>query len=91
MTPTTPTILKFPAETRDALADRLEAEGFQIGRPAHVSPECIACDRETAAETTCDQCGHVGLEFLPFRPRSRTDRDYRAMAWCCCCDAAFEL
>ncbi len=77
--------------TRDALADRLESEGYVIGKPAHVSKECVALDRETATETTCDQCGQPGLEFLPFRPRDRRQRGYRCLAWCCRCDAAIEL
>jgi hypothetical protein len=80
-------------ETREQLADRLEAEGFVIGRPLHVSLDAIAIDRETAAESTCDSCGHFSLEFVPFRAanRNRQDRTYRALAWCCSCDSAFEM
>jgi hypothetical protein len=78
--------------TRDALANQLESEGYIIGKPTHVHADCIAIDRGTATETTCDECGHHGLEFLPFRLKDRGKRGYRCMAWCCCCcDEAFEL
>jgi hypothetical protein len=76
-----------PSEKKDALADRLEAAGFVVSRPQHVSPESIAIDRQVAAETTCGECNHVGLEFLPFRAPGV----YRGMAWCCVCCAAIEM
>ena len=76
---------------RDVLADQLESDGYVIGKPVHVHTDCIAIDRQTAAETTCEQCGNVGLEFLSFRPRDRQQLNYRCMAWCCACDAAIEF
>jgi hypothetical protein len=78
-------------DTRDTLTRQLEADGFQIGKPAHVRPECIAIDRETAAEASCDHCGHHGLDFLPFRPIDGRQRGYRCIAWCSACDTAIEF
>jgi hypothetical protein len=77
-------------ETRATLAARLEAEGWCIGRPRQVRPQCIAIDRESAAEGVCDQCGTLGLEFIPYRPADGTD-GYRCVAWCSACDSAVEF
>jgi hypothetical protein len=84
------TLITVP-QTREELADQLESDGYMIGRPAHVTRDCIAIDQQIANEATCDECGVHGLEFLPFRPKDRQQRNYRAMAWCCLCDSAFEL
>jgi hypothetical protein len=84
------TLITVP-QTCEELADRLESEGYVIGKPPHVHTEAIAIDRQIATEAACDECGNAGLEFLPWRPRDRQQRSYRAMAWCCLCDSAFEL
>ena len=78
-------------EHRDELADRLEAEGYEIGKPHHVTADCLAMDQQTAAEGHCDACGHQGLEFLAFRPTNRNERGYRCLLWCSACDAAVEM
>ncbi len=77
--------------TRETLAVQMEANGFEIGKPAHVCPDVVAIDRETAAEATCSECSHHGLEFVPYRRRDRRMSGYRCIAWCSCCDAAFEF
>jgi hypothetical protein len=83
-TTTTPT-------TRAALIEALNADGFTIGKPVHVAADCLAIDRTTAAESSCDSCGHQGLEFLPFRPADLRKRGYRCVCFCAVCDTAFEL
>ncbi len=78
-------------DTRETLTRQLEADGFAPGRPRHVSRECIAIDRQTAAETTCLQCGHVGLKFVAYRHREANRREYRSLIWCPECGASDEL
>ena len=78
------------SETRHTLTRHLESESFQIGRPRYVHPECIAIDRQSAAEADCEHCERHGLEFLPFR-RADGQRGYRCIAWCSYCDTAIEF
>ncbi len=77
-------------DTHESLTRQLEADGFTVGRPPHVSPDSVAIDRQAAAENTCTDCAHVGLDFLPFR-RVDGQPGYRCIAWCSCCESAVEF
>ena len=67
----------------------LRAGGY---RPAELSLNADAIDRDAAAGAGCAGCGRHGLEYRPYLRRTDAGgRSYRALAVCPACGEAFEL
>ncbi len=66
----------------------LLALGYRPGAPGHVGPPALAIDRQCAAETECERCGHDG--GLSFEPYHR-GRSYKGLALCPVCGHALEV
>lgn len=64
----------------------LRADGFEPGAPStlKVLERCI--DWETAKETTCDLCGHAGMEYRPWHRQTA----YRFLMCCPQCGYSVE-
>lgn len=69
------------------LLERLAAEGFRPGVPAHLSAAAQQADAEACAETRCPGCRARGPDYQPFHQGRR----YRAVVSCPHCGWAEEL
>jgi hypothetical protein len=49
--------------TPAGLARLMQTEGYRQAAP---SPTAATIDAVVCAESTCEKCGHVGLEYWPF-------------------------
>jgi len=66
-----------------------ELNGYRMGRPHSGLIDGGQIDANICYESSCDNCGHKGMEYHPFvreEPRS-----YRAFAVCPKCGEAFEF
>jgi len=74
-------------EVVPGLADRLQAEGWAPGPPAHVAPASVLIDARLARDLDCAGCGHAGHAFAAFHQ----DGAYRGVATCYHCGAETEV
>jgi hypothetical protein len=74
-------------EVTPGLAEQLLAEGWAEGPPPQLRAESLAADLETAAEMTCEHCGHASMALAAFH----LGRRYRAVLTCKRCGTEAEL
>jgi hypothetical protein len=75
-------------EPLNELTGRLARDGYERGKPAHVSAAAYAADRAAARETTCPRCG-LYLDCRAYRQPGGPN--YRCIALCPRCNAGFEF
>jgi len=68
----------------------LQARGCAPGHPRRSGLiDGPALDAQIAATSTCERCGHVGLEYVPYVDGE--GRYAAAVAWCPECSEAMEF
>jgi len=72
------------SETIEDIARRLTEQGYRRGAP---SPHAESVDRVICAGSTCSECGHVGLDYVPFYKSN----SYRSFMACPKCDYVAEI
>ena len=65
----------------------LVAQGYVQAPPPNY--EAATIDREVCRESTCDVCGHTGLDYVPYIRKSPFS--YRAFARCPMCGHKIEF
>ena len=67
----------------------LYANGYRPGVPTLGLVDASEIDSSVCNESTCDACGHQGLDYKPFIKDEL--RSYRAFAVCPRCGSSFEF
>ena len=71
------------------LEKRMAEEGYVPGIPGSMETYDHAIEAEFCATGICENCGHRGLEYMPFV--DHTSQDFRAFGLCPECGNAEEL
>ena len=71
------------------LIRKMAEEGYVPGIPGSMETADHAMEAELCANSICEKCGHLGLEYTPFV--DRTSQDFRAFGYCPECGNAEEL
>ena len=71
------------------LVKKMAEEGYVPGIPGSMETADHAVEMELCTSSTCENCGHEELEYMPFIDRS--SQDFRAFCRCPKCGNAEEL
>ena len=73
----------------DELIEKMAEEGYIPGIPGSMETANHAVEFELCANSICGNCGHEGLEYVPFV--DHVSQEFRAFSFCPNCGNAEEL